>query len=80
MISVRLTHLLSLTQAKVRDGQQIQSRVRALDTQYKSLVSLSSSRFASVFSFTAGGKNHLSINKSKRVTFLCMSKMVEEKV
>ncbi|XP_054861726.1 spectrin beta chain, non-erythrocytic 5 isoform X3 [Amphiprion ocellaris] len=28
---------------KVRDGQQIQSRVRALDTQYKSLVSLSSS-------------------------------------
>ncbi|XP_036927334.1 spectrin beta chain, non-erythrocytic 5 isoform X2 [Acanthopagrus latus] len=29
---------------KVRDGQQIQSRVRALDTQYKSLVSLSSSR------------------------------------
>lgn len=53
MISVRLTHLLSLTQAKVRDGQQIQSRVRALDTQYKSLVSLSSSRFALVFSFTA---------------------------
>uniref|UniRef100_I3J096 Spectrin, beta, non-erythrocytic 5 n=1 Tax=Oreochromis niloticus TaxID=8128 RepID=I3J096_ORENI len=34
--------------AKVRDGQQIQSRVRALDTQYKSLVSLSSSRFASL--------------------------------
>ncbi|KAM7376448.1 hypothetical protein PAMP_006181 [Pampus punctatissimus] len=29
---------------KVRDGQQIQSRVRALDTQYKSLVSLSSNR------------------------------------
>ncbi|XP_022067652.2 spectrin beta chain, non-erythrocytic 5 isoform X2 [Acanthochromis polyacanthus] len=29
---------------KVRDGQQIQSRVRALDAQYKSLVSLSSSR------------------------------------
>ncbi|CAJ1074861.1 spectrin beta chain%2C non-erythrocytic 5 [Xyrichtys novacula] len=29
---------------RVRDGQQIQSRVRALDTQYKSLVSLSSSR------------------------------------
>ncbi|KAG7215088.1 hypothetical protein INR49_011666 [Caranx melampygus] len=29
---------------KGRDGQQIQSRVRALDTQYKSLVSLSSSR------------------------------------
>ncbi|XP_039992754.1 spectrin beta chain, non-erythrocytic 5 isoform X2 [Xiphias gladius] len=29
---------------KVRGGQQIQSRVRALDTQYKSLVSLSSSR------------------------------------
>ncbi|XP_044022541.1 spectrin beta chain, non-erythrocytic 5 isoform X2 [Siniperca chuatsi] len=29
---------------KVRDGQQIQSRVRALDTQYRSLVSLSSSR------------------------------------
>ncbi|XP_026156546.1 spectrin beta chain, non-erythrocytic 5 isoform X2 [Mastacembelus armatus] len=31
-------------QGKVRDGQQIQSRVRALDTQYKSLVSLSSNR------------------------------------
>ncbi|XP_027134554.1 spectrin beta chain, non-erythrocytic 5 [Larimichthys crocea] len=29
---------------KVRDGQQIQSRVRALDTQYKSLVSHSSNR------------------------------------
>uniref|UniRef100_UPI0037E8FE98 spectrin beta chain, non-erythrocytic 5 n=1 Tax=Semicossyphus pulcher TaxID=241346 RepID=UPI0037E8FE98 len=29
---------------KVKDGQQIQSRVRALDTQYKSLVSLSSNR------------------------------------
>ncbi|XP_040917192.1 spectrin beta chain, non-erythrocytic 2 [Toxotes jaculatrix] len=29
---------------KVRDGQQIQSRVRGLETQYKSLVSLSSSR------------------------------------
>ncbi|XP_029982912.1 spectrin beta chain, non-erythrocytic 5 [Sphaeramia orbicularis] len=29
---------------KGRDGQQIQSRVRALDTQYKSLVSLSNSR------------------------------------
>ncbi|XP_067336707.1 spectrin beta chain, non-erythrocytic 5 isoform X2 [Channa argus] len=29
---------------KARDGQQIQSRVRALDTQYKSLVSLSSNR------------------------------------
>ncbi|XP_028251320.1 spectrin beta chain, non-erythrocytic 5 [Parambassis ranga] len=29
---------------KVRDAQQIQSRVRALDTQYKSLVSLSSNR------------------------------------
>ncbi|AWP15961.1 putative spectrin beta chain non-erythrocytic 5 [Scophthalmus maximus] len=29
---------------KVSDGQQIQSRVRALDTQYKSLLSLSSSR------------------------------------
>ncbi|XP_030614955.1 spectrin beta chain, non-erythrocytic 5 [Archocentrus centrarchus] len=29
---------------KVKDGQQIQSRVRALDSQYKSLVSLSSSR------------------------------------
>ncbi|XP_038585015.1 spectrin beta chain, non-erythrocytic 5 isoform X1 [Micropterus salmoides] len=29
---------------KVRDGQQIQSRVRALDTQYRSVVSLSNSR------------------------------------
>ncbi|XP_054470225.1 LOW QUALITY PROTEIN: spectrin beta chain, non-erythrocytic 5 [Anoplopoma fimbria] len=29
---------------KVRDGQQIQGRVRALDSQYRSLVSLSSSR------------------------------------
>ncbi|XP_034432002.1 spectrin beta chain, non-erythrocytic 1 [Hippoglossus hippoglossus] len=29
---------------KVSDGQQIHSRVRALDTQYKSLVSLSSNR------------------------------------
>ncbi|XP_068195162.1 spectrin beta chain, non-erythrocytic 5 isoform X2 [Antennarius striatus] len=29
---------------KVRDGQQIQSRVRALDLQYKSLVTLSSNR------------------------------------
>ncbi|XP_020497621.2 spectrin beta chain, non-erythrocytic 5 [Labrus bergylta] len=29
---------------KVKDGQQIQNRVRALDTQYKSLVSLSSNR------------------------------------
>ncbi|KAF1375246.1 hypothetical protein PFLUV_G00237590 [Perca fluviatilis] len=29
---------------KARDGQQIQSRVRALDTQYKSLVSLSGNR------------------------------------
>ncbi|KAK2826814.1 hypothetical protein Q5P01_021028 [Channa striata] len=29
---------------KARDDQQIQSRVRALDTQYKSLVSLSSNR------------------------------------
>ncbi|XP_076605262.1 spectrin beta chain, non-erythrocytic 5 [Chaetodon auriga] len=29
---------------KVRDAQQIQSRVRALDTQYKSLVSLSNDR------------------------------------
>ncbi|KAM9341571.1 spectrin beta chain, non-erythrocytic 5 [Symphorus nematophorus] len=29
---------------KVRDGQQIQGRVRALDTQYKSLVTLSSNR------------------------------------
>ncbi|CAK6979040.1 spectrin beta chain%2C non-erythrocytic 5 [Scomber scombrus] len=29
---------------KVRDGQQIQSRVRALDTQYKSLVSRSTNR------------------------------------
>ncbi|XP_069573815.1 spectrin beta chain, non-erythrocytic 5 [Brachyistius frenatus] len=29
---------------KVRDSQQIQSRVRALDAQYKSLVSLSSNR------------------------------------
>lgn len=38
----------SSSQMKVRDGQQIQSRVRALDSQYKSLVSLSSSRLSSV--------------------------------
>ncbi|XP_034530593.1 spectrin beta chain, non-erythrocytic 1 [Notolabrus celidotus] len=33
-----------VVKVKVRDGPQIQSRVRALDSQYKSLVSLSSSR------------------------------------
>ncbi|XP_029317025.1 LOW QUALITY PROTEIN: spectrin beta chain, non-erythrocytic 5 [Cottoperca gobio] len=34
----------TVLKVKVRDGQQIQSRVRALETQYKSLVSLSSNR------------------------------------
>lgn len=47
------TNLLSppFSQGKVRDGQQIQSRVRALDSQYKSLVSVSSSRFSSFYLF-----------------------------
>lgn len=62
-----------LSQAKVRDGQQIQSRVRALDTQYKSLVSLSSSRFASVFSFSAGVKDHLSSSRPEHLSLLSRS-------
>uniref|UniRef100_A0A3B4GB01 Spectrin beta chain, non-erythrocytic 5-like n=1 Tax=Pundamilia nyererei TaxID=303518 RepID=A0A3B4GB01_9CICH len=41
-----ITAISSRALKVLRDGQQIQSRVRALDTQYKSLVSLSSSRFA----------------------------------
>lgn len=41
---------LSLSQVKVGDVHHIQSKVRALDTQYKSLVSLCSSRSSSLHS------------------------------
>lgn len=40
-----LSSHVSSSQVKVREGQQVQSRVRALDKQYKSLVSLSTRRF-----------------------------------
>lgn len=43
---------LSLCQVKVGDVHQIQSKVRALDTQYKSLVSLCSSRSSSLITDT----------------------------
>lgn len=39
---------LSLSQVQVGDVHQIQSKVRALETQYKSLVSLCSSRSSSL--------------------------------
>lgn len=59
---------LCLCQVKVRDGQQIQSRVRALDSQYKSLVSLSNSRLASVL-FWSITRTHATV--SLLYTFTC---------